>query len=213
MDRSAKMVKVFIRELSSKSKLWVGFAFLKIEGHWSSLSDTFIQPISLTVLIWCFFSFLDYLFNFYLKQNTLCCHLAPQGLVVNRLNSQNSLSIDLHPFLRKKCVAAADDTDIWLTQQINMNKDGEGTQKDIVHFWWFSIQQYCSTKDQSSKKVRLFFLSEVVFSPVWFWFLSVMGVKGKYMSQALGIIRGSKAERHPEPQPVYLPRPMLQSRN
>lgn len=142
MDPSAKTVKVFIRELSSKSKFWVGFAILKIEWHWSFLSDTFIQPISLILLIWFFFFFLDYLFNFYFKQNTLCCHLAPQNLVVNRLSSQNILSVDWHPFLRKNCVAAADDTDIWWTQQMNMSKDGEGTQWDIAHFWWFAIQQY-----------------------------------------------------------------------
>lgn len=59
----------------------------------------------------------------------------------------------------------------------------------------------------------MFFLAQVVFPSVWFWFLSVMSVKGKYMFQALGIIRGSKAERHPEPQPVYLPRPVLQCSN
>lgn len=69
----------------------------------------------------------------------------------------------------------------------------------------------CNTavqKTSLSKKQDInAFLAKVILPPVWFWFLSVMGVKGKYMFQALGIIRGSKAQRHPEPEPVYHPRP------
>lgn len=127
MDRSAITVKVFIRELSSKSKFWVGFAFLKIEGHWSFLSDTFTQPISLTVLIWFFF--LAYPFNFYLKQNTLCCHLAPQNLVVNRVSSQNSFSIDWYPFLSKNCCC-------WWWYRYLIDEHGQG--------WWGNTVRYRS---------------------------------------------------------------------
>lgn len=69
----------------------------------------------------------------------------------------------------------------------------------------------CNTTVQKTglfkKQAMNIFLAQVTIPSVWFWFLSAIGVKGKYMLQALGVIKGSKAEKHPEPQP------MLQSRN
>lgn len=164
MDPSAKTVKVFIRELSSKSKFWVGFAILKIEWHWSFLSDTFIQPISLTLLIWFFFFFLNYLLNFYFKQNTLCCHLAPQNLVVNRLSSQNIHSVDWHPFLRKNYCCC------WwyryLMDSANEHEQGWGGNtvrySSLLMVFNTTVQKTSLLKKQGINA----FLAKVVFPPV-----------------------------------------------
>lgn len=52
-----------------------------------------------------------------------------------------------------------------------------------------------------------------VFSFGLFVLKSVLSLRGACMFQALGIIRESKAARHPELQPVYLLKTMLQPSN